>query len=168
MVLAKYSVGVDFGTLSGRAVLVNVETGEECASAVLDYPHAGHGPRIAGRYAAWFGLGASASGGLSGSASHDHSKGTSVGGGFSVGRDRIGIDMTSSTAMRCIGTVRPFALQEEYQSDPHAYVKLWKHHSPQKLADRMNEVANERGESFLKRYGGKISSEWYFRNSGKF
>ena len=38
--MAKYSIGLDFGTLSGRALLVNVQTGEELASAVYDYPHA--------------------------------------------------------------------------------------------------------------------------------
>lgn len=38
--MAKYSIGVDFGTLSGRALLVNVQTGEEVATAVYDYPHA--------------------------------------------------------------------------------------------------------------------------------
>ncbi len=37
--MAKYSIGLDFGTLSGRALLLNLETGEELASAVCDYPH---------------------------------------------------------------------------------------------------------------------------------
>ncbi|MBE0667707.1 MAG: ribulokinase, partial [Bacteroidales bacterium] len=37
--MSKYSIGVDFGTLSGRAVLVNVENGEEVAVSVFDYPH---------------------------------------------------------------------------------------------------------------------------------
>ena len=45
---------------------------------------------------------------------------------------------------------------------PHAWVKLWKHHSAQPVADRLNEIAIERGESFLARYGGRLSSEWYF------
>src|SRR5262249_34486379 len=39
---------------------------------------------------------------------------------------------------------------------------LWKHHAAQPVADRLNEVALERGEEFLSRYGGRISSEWYF------
>jgi len=45
---------------------------------------------------------------------------------------------------------------------PHGYVKLWKHHAAQDEANALNEKAAERGERFLKRYGGKISSEWMF------
>ena len=38
--MAKYVIGVDYGTLSGRALLANARTGEEIASAVYEYPHA--------------------------------------------------------------------------------------------------------------------------------
>ena len=44
----------------------------------------------------------------------------------------------------------------------HAWPKLWKHHAAQPIADRLGEVALERDEPFLSRYGGRISSEWYF------
>ena len=50
----------------------------------------------------------------------------------------------------------------EFVSTPHAYVKLWKHHAAQPQADRINALAAERGESWLPRYGGLISSEWEF------
>jgi len=49
---------------------------------------------------------------------------------------------------------------EEFADRPHAYVKLWKHHSAQPQADRINAVAHERGEPWIERYGGKLSSEW--------
>jgi L-ribulokinase len=45
---------------------------------------------------------------------------------------------------------------------PHAWVKLWKHHAAQPEADRINETARAMGETWLNRYGGKISSEWFF------
>ena len=45
---------------------------------------------------------------------------------------------------------------------PHAYGKLWRHHSPQSQADEINALAARRGESWLPRYGGLISSEWEF------
>ena len=45
---------------------------------------------------------------------------------------------------------------------PHAYVKLWKHHAAQPQADRINALAHQRGESWIARYGGKISAEWQF------
>ena len=38
--MAKYTIGLDYGTLSGRALIVNAQTGEELASSVFDYPHA--------------------------------------------------------------------------------------------------------------------------------
>ena len=53
-------------------------------------------------------------------------------------------------------------MYDEYKSNPHAYVKLWKHHAAQEEANKLNEIALERGEEFLDRYGGKISSEWLF------
>ena len=49
-----------------------------------------------------------------------------------------------------------------WREHKHAWPKLWKHHAAQPIADRLNEVAAARGEAFLERYGGRISSEWYF------
>ena len=49
-----------------------------------------------------------------------------------------------------------------FRSEPHAWVKLWKHHAAQPQADRINAVARETGQAWLDRYGGKISSEWFF------
>ena len=44
-------------------------------------------------------------------------------------------------------------------------MKLWKHHAAQPEADRINAVAAERDEPWLRRYGGRISSEWFFAKS---
>ena len=54
----------------------------------------------------------------------------------------------------------PLCVKEEFMDNPHAYVKLWKHHAAQEEANELTRIAAERGEDFLKRYGGKISSEW--------
>ena len=56
----------------------------------------------------------------------------------------------------------PLCTLEGWQDNPHAWVKLWKHHAAQPEADRINAVARERGEAWLPRYGGKISSEWFY------
>jgi L-ribulokinase len=50
----------------------------------------------------------------------------------------------------------------EFAANPHAYVKLWKHHAAQPQADRINALAHRRGEPWISRYGGLISSEWEF------
>ena len=50
----------------------------------------------------------------------------------------------------------------KYRKTPHAYVKLWKHHAAQPEANRINEIGRERNEEFIRNYGGKYSSEWFF------
>ena len=74
----------------------------------------------------------------------------------------VGIDFTSCTVLPILKDGTPLCFLEKFKSDPHAYVKLWKHHAAQPEADELNRIAAERGESFLTRYGGKISSEWLF------
>ena len=56
----------------------------------------------------------------------------------------------------------PLSRLERWREQPHAWVKLWKHHAAQGQADRINELAAARGEPWLARYGGRISSEWEF------
>jgi L-ribulokinase len=56
----------------------------------------------------------------------------------------------------------PLCEQPQFKQEPHAYVKLWKHHAAQSHADRINELARQRSEAWLPRYGGLISSEWEF------
>jgi len=72
----------------------------------------------------------------------------------------LGIDFTACTILPIDVDLNPLCFREEYQDNPHSYVKLWKHHAAQDEADALNRIASEREEPFLKRYGGKISSEW--------
>jgi L-ribulokinase len=72
----------------------------------------------------------------------------------------IGIDFTACTVLPTLKDGTPLCFLDEYKSNPHAYVKLWKHHAAQDEANKLNKIASQRGEDFLSRYGGKISSEW--------
>jgi L-ribulokinase len=74
----------------------------------------------------------------------------------------LGIDFTSCTVVPVTEEGVPLCTLERWRERKHAWPKLWKHHAAQPVADRLNEVALERGEDFLARYGGRISSEWYF------
>jgi L-ribulokinase len=74
----------------------------------------------------------------------------------------IATDFTASTPLPVLRDGTPLAELPEFAARPHAYVKLWKHHAAQKQADRITETARRRGESWLARYGGVISSEWQF------
>ena len=78
-------------------------------------------------------------------------------------RTSSGSASTSRPARCCRSTAKGAACKyKHWRGRPHAWPKLWKHHAAQPVADRLNEVAQERGEQFLSRYGGRISSEWYF------
>lgn len=158
----KYTVGVDYGTQSGRAVLVETTTGEEVATAIKVYPHGvmdknlPDGTPLPSDWAL----------------EHPQDyldvlhetipevlKKANVSPDDVVG---VGIDFTACTMLPVSNDGTPLCFYEKYKSNPHAYVKLWKHHAAQNEANELNRIAEERGEDFLKYYGGKISSEWLF------
>lgn len=157
----KYAIGVDFGTLSGRAVLVELDTGNEIATAVKEYPHAVMDEYLPG-----------------GTVKLEHDwalqhpqdyldvfaetipavlKESGVSPDDVIG---VGIDFTSCTMLPIDKAGQPLCFDDRFKQNPHAYVKLWKHHAAQDEANKLNEIAKERGEKFLELYGGKISSEW--------
>ncbi|MBQ6898569.1 MAG: ribulokinase [Clostridia bacterium] len=158
--MAKYSIGVDYGTLSGRALIVNNETGEELSSAVFEYPHSVMSECLpSGKKL-----------GFDWALQHPQDyldvlyntipavlKESGVSKDDVVG---IGLDFTACTILPAKKDGTPLCFLDEYKDEPHAYVKLWKHHAAQYLANKLNEVAEERNEPWLKNYGGKISSEW--------
>lgn len=160
--MSKYTIGIDYGTLSGRAVLVEVGTGRELSSATLEYPHAVMDRALP--------------------------SGKKLGHDWALQHPRdyvdviektipevlsesgvdpkdvigIGTDFTACTVLPVKKDGTPLCYLPEYQDEPHAYVKLWKHHAAQDKANRLNEIAKARGEKWLNNYGGKISSEWLF------
>jgi L-ribulokinase len=159
--MAKYSIGVDYGTQSGRAVLVEVATGKEVATAVKPYTHGvmdeflpDGTTRLENDWAL----------------QHPNDylevlqvtipevlKTSGVSAEDVVG---LGIDFTACTVLPINKQGTPLCMTEEFEKNPHSYVKLWKHHAAQDEANQLNKIAEERGEAFLQRYGGKISSEW--------
>ncbi|MEI7833841.1 MAG: ribulokinase, partial [bacterium] len=72
----------------------------------------------------------------------------------------LAIDFTACTMLPTTAAGVPLCFSEEWSGNPHAWIKLWKHHAAQPEANAINRIAAERGEKFLQRYGGKISSEW--------
>ncbi|KRE60181.1 ribulokinase [Nostocoides sp. Soil756] len=159
----RYVIGVDYGTLSGRALVVRVSDGAEMGSAVLEYPHGvvdsvmpGSGRRLPPDWA------------LQVPSDYVEVLRTAVPAAVeSAGVDParvIGIatDFTACTMVPTLADGTPLCDTDELRDEPHAYVKLWKHHAAQGQADRITELARERGEGWLARYGGVISSEWEF------
>ena len=160
--MGRYVIGVDFGTLSGRAVLADAENGRILASAVHDYPHGvmdaalPDGTPLAPDWAL----------------QHPQDyldvldktlpKILTQSGVNPDEVEGIALDVTASTAMPVRRDGMPLCFLDEYKGNPHAYVKLWKHHAAQDLADEMTRIALERKESWLAAYGGKVSGEWSF------
>ena len=158
--MAKYSIGVDFGTLSGRAVLVNVSTGEELASSVLDYPHAVMDRALPDGTPLMPDWALQHPQDYLDVLSHTIPAVLKEAGVAAKDVIGVGIDFTACTVMPVKADGTPLCFLPEYASNPHAYVKLWKHHAAQDKANQLNEIAAARGEKWLPRYGGKISSEW--------
>lgn len=161
----KYAIGVDFGTESGRAVLVEVANGKELATAVYRYSHGvidealpvdGKPVRLEPDWA------------LQDPEDYLRTfKRTIPAVLRQSGVDPedvigIGIDFTACTMLPTLADGTPLCVLPEYRRQPHAWVKLWKHHAAQPEADKINATARQMHEGWLDRYGGKISSEWFF------
>ncbi len=159
----KYAIGVDFGTESGRAMLVDVADGKEIASCVHQYANGVIDEKLPGSnvrlepdwalqdpndYIEVFKITIPAALKESGVDPNDV-----------LG---LGIDFTACTMMPTKKDGTPLCFLPEWRANPHAWVKLWKHHAAQPEANKLNQIAHDGGFSFLSRYGGKISSEWFF------
>ncbi|MDD6265305.1 MAG: ribulokinase [Clostridia bacterium] len=158
---SKYVIGIDFGTLSGRAVLFDVKDGSYITSATYDYPNGVIDEHLPG-----------------------DSKTLPVGTALQNPMDYfetivytfkkilsesevspnniigVGVDFTACSILPCLADSTPLSEISEFKNNPHAYCKIWKDHTSQPYADRLNTLAIERNETFLEYYGGKISSEW--------
>jgi L-ribulokinase len=155
-------VGIDFGTLSGRVIVVRAADGEELGTAVHEFPHGvvtdalPSGTALPPDWALqvpsdWIGVLRIA---VPKALAAAHVDPATVA--------AIGTDFTACTILPTLADGTPLCELPEYADRPHAYPKLWRHHAAQPHADRINALAAERGEPWLARYGGKISSEWEF------
>lgn len=157
----KYTIGVDYGTQSGRAVLVNLADGQEVADHVTPYRH-----HVIDEFLPVSGKKLEHDWALQHPGDYLEVLKVSVPAVIQQsGIDPadvigIGIDFTACTMLPVDELGEPLCFQPELADQPHSWVKLWKHHAAQPEADKINAIAAERGEAFLPRYGGKISSEW--------
>jgi L-ribulokinase len=161
--LPRYTVGFDFGTESVRVLVVDVRDGRIAGQATAPYEHGvlddtlpSTGAKLPPDYALqhpedWLRSAAEACRAAlrqSGAAAADV-----------VG---VGVDFTSCTMLPCRADGTPLCLLDRFKNVPLAWPKLWKHHGAKAETDRINQVARERGEPWLARYGGTIGLEWFF------
>ena len=156
----RYTIGIDFGTLSARAVALELATGREAAQAVFEYPHGvmdetlPDGTALPPQFA------------LQHPQDYLDALKATVGGVLETipAQEVAGIclDFTTCTVV-CIDEAGvPLCMKPEFAHDPHAYVKLWKHHGAVKQAQLFDKVAAQRGEKWPDYCGGTSSSEWLF------
>ena len=156
-------VGVDFGTLSGRALVIRASDGEAVGSATHEYAHGvidsvlpSSGERLAASWALqepddWLAVLRNAIP----AAVRDAGVGPADVAGIATA-------FTACTPLPVLADGTPLCRVERFAQRPHAYPKLWRHHAAQEQADRITAAAAAQGESWLGRYGGRISSEWLF------
>lgn len=158
----RYALGIDYGTESGRALLVDVETGEEIATHVYSYKNGvldetlPSGIPLGPDWALqdprdWIET-------LRVTVPHVLNE-------AKISPDQvigIGVDFTSCTVLPVDASGTPLCELPQYAQHPHAWPKLWKHHAAQPEADRITHAIREVGDPILERYGGKMSSEWIF------
>ena len=158
----KFALGIDYGTESGRAVVVRVRDGKLLSSSVVPYPDGviderlPGGPKLEPDWA------------LQNPLDYLHVLEKAVPKALKEAKVKaedvigIGTDFTASSPMPAKADGTPLSAVPKYRKTPHAYVKLWKHHAAQPEANRINEIGRERNEEFIRIYGGKYSSEWFF------
>lgn len=160
---SRYALGFDFGTESVRALLVDIGDGRSVGQGSASYEHGvidqslpAGGGKLPADYALqhpadWLASLATACRGAldAGAVSPDQIVG-------------IGVDFTSCTMLPALSDGTPLCLLDRFHHEPLAWPKLWKHHGAKAETDRINQVARERDEAWLHRYGGTIGLEWFF------
>ncbi len=156
------SLGLDYGTETARALLVDTGSGEEIATAVAPYPHGvleSHLPD---------GTGLEPETALQNPNDYLTVLEQIVPNAMRAGGVQaeeiigLGVDFTASSVLPTLADGTPLCMLPEFSSNPYSYVKLWKDHAAQPEVEEMNELAEARGETFLSNYGGRLSPEWMF------
>jgi L-ribulokinase len=158
--MTKYAIGIDYGTESGRAVIVSLADGTEIADHVTPYPHGVMDETLPSGVELGFEWALQHPGDYVEVLKRSVPAVVKASGIDPKDIIGIGIDFTACTMLPIDKNGEPLCFKEEWKENPHSWVKLWKHHAAQDEANKINEIAKARGEKFLPRYGGKISSEW--------
>ena len=156
----RVAIGVDFGTESGRVLLLDLASAQELAVCEVRYSHGVIDQRLTAT-----GAELPPDTALQDPADYLEVLYRGIPEALAAGKVSaeevigLGIDFTCCTVLPVRDDGTPLCQIAQWADHPHAWVKLWKHHSAQPVADRLNQVAIERDEAFLARYGGRLSSE---------
>ncbi len=160
---AQYTIGLDYGTNSVRALIVNVANGKEVATAVWGYEHGDAGvilsrdPNLARQHPADYVKGAEVALRKAVDAARKNVRGFQP--GQIIG---IGVDTTGSTPLPVDQNGRPLAFDKRFAKNPAAMAWLWKDHTSIAEAGEITELAKKIRPQYLAKCGGTYSSEWFF------
>lgn len=160
---AKYTIGLDYGTNSVRALVVNAANGSEIASAVWTYSHGTQGvilsrdPNLARQHPADYVRGAEVTIQQALAAARKSVKGFNA--GQVIG---IGVDTTGSTPLPVDAAGQPLVFNQKFAKNPAAMAWLWKDHTGVAEAAEITELAMRIRPQYLAKCGGTYSSEWFF------
>jgi L-ribulokinase len=160
---AQYTIGLDYGTNSVRALIVNVTNGAEIASAVWNYAHGTHGvilsndPNLARQHPADYVKGAETTIKAALASAKRNVR------GFKpeqvIG---IGVDTTGSTPLPVDANGQPLAFNKKFGNNPAAMAWLWKDHTGVAEAGAITNLARKMRPQYLAKCGGTYSSEWFW------
>ncbi|MBL9163270.1 MAG: ribulokinase [Planctomycetaceae bacterium] len=159
----QFAIGVDYGTNSVRALVVDLADGTEIATEVYDYRHGDAGvlvdgadPNLARQSPADYieGFHAAVAGAVA--------KATQAAGFDPKHVAGIGVDTTGSTPIPVNAAGTPLALLDEFQDELAAQAWLWKDHTAYSEAQEITAKARDGGYPYLAKCGGAYSSEWYW------
>lgn len=160
-IMNKYVLGIDFGTLSCRTILVDVKNGFELCTVVVPYPHGVMDTTFNGiNLPQDFAL--QDANDYMYALEHSVKQVVKKSGIHQSDIIGLGIDFTSCTVLPVDRDLIPLSNLEAFKNKPHAYVKLWKHHHAQPYATRIEEYAKLNAVEMIERYGNQVSSEWFF------
>ena len=161
--MAKYTIGLDYGTNSVRALVVDVSNGAEAGSATHVYSHGKEGvilssdPNLARQHPADYLEGAELTIKAALAASVKKVKGFKP--SQVVG---IGVDTTGSTPLPVDQDGTALALTKKFAKHPAAMAWLWKDHTGVAEASEITALARKIRPQYLAKCGGIYSSEWFF------
>lgn len=162
--MAKYAIGLDYGTNSCRSLILDISNGEELSSHVFHYPSGEAGiivdksdPNLARQNPADYveGIEVTILEALKKAKNKDpHFDEKNV-----VG---IGVDTTGSSPLPVDSNGSPLCFNEKFKDNPAAMVWLWKDHTSYKEAADITKKAAEMRPEYLTKIGGVYSSEWFW------
>ena len=160
---SKFSIGIDFGTLSARGVLVDIETGEELTQSIFNY-----GDAVIDHSLPETDINLPMDYALQNPKDYQDSLLAILSELWRKAKIKpqqvigVGTDFTACTMIPLDKNLIPLCFNPNYRSNIHSWAKLWKHHGAQEEANLINQVATSQNEKFISRYGGSSSSEWLF------